>query len=167
MINAQSKQPTNSTANGDLSSFFSQMGTGPRQNSTPAPSHAHGSNSNSQNPQTRNLRLPSQQAPPRNPLSQNISNNANDLNDFFSQMGTTSRQPPTAPAVMRANGSVPAPGTTTVLGNDGGVTKYGTGSVQCRPVSNVFAATNAKKKDEGKVYGAPKVATSLPGGWWK
>ena len=46
---ALSKQPTNGKAKGDVSSFFSQMGTCQRQNTSSTPTQANGGNS--QNPQ--------------------------------------------------------------------------------------------------------------------
>jgi hypothetical protein len=156
-INAPPKPTTNGNANGDVSSFVSQMSTGSRPAAQPfGSSHTHGGNA-----QGDPIRHPLPAKPPPTPNS-----STNDVNSFFSQMGSTSRtparkpghghgaasgfNPPTAPAAMRANLIAARVAAGRGGGGVQGTTTYSPSSAQWRP--NPFA---------------PKLSTSLPEGWHK
>ena len=166
-INAPPKPTTSGNTNGDVSSFFSQMSTGSRPAAQPfGSSHAHGSKA--QGSASRHP-LPAKPTPTLNTSS-------NDVNSFFSQVGSTSRtpaqklgttnnqghgpangfNPPTAPAAMRGAAGGAVRGTTT----------YSPTSAQWRP--NPFAQSNAGiRSSADRVPGGFKVATSLPGNGYR
>jgi hypothetical protein len=148
-VNAPSIPTTSGNANGDISSFFSQMSTTSQPPTQPfGSSHAHGNIAQGGLAGTAgSTRHPLPAKPPPT-----LNTSTNDVNSFFSQMGSASRtsaqksghshgttkafNPPTAPAAMRTNGFK----------------------------ANPFAQSNAVG---GTVLGGFKLATSLPENWYR